>query len=91
MIRLENHDEIVEAIRLKIRWELGCDLDEEVERDVAAATLDALLAAVVELKVGRSAISTATKDTWLAETCLPGAEARDGDFPALILKLEPKP
>jgi hypothetical protein len=90
-MRLEKHDEIVEAI-----WNALSELDDNstnVKRSEVA--LDAMLEAVVKLEVGKEAAGTyghpANGEVWMSSTHWNSRPTHPDYFPALILKLEPKP
>jgi hypothetical protein len=96
-MRLHRHDEIVEAMARVLCNSAWADYDTEFEwvsqycqkaiwRGRATAALDALLEAVVEKGVGRCAFKQ--------QPIFDGSKPQSltiFDFPAIILKLEPKP
>lgn len=87
MIRLEKHEELVETMGEALLGRSLVYFDVNERRHLAAAALDALLAAVVEKGIGRNADGFSRLDGWIADGTRPSG--LDMDFPALILKLEP--
>jgi len=87
MIRLEKHDEIIEAMIKGAGLE-----DSHVNHMMMEPILDAMLEAVVEKGVGRSGMTTVDEELsgrWNAISETQYVKS-DTSFPALILKLEPK-
>jgi hypothetical protein len=101
-MRLYKHDELVKdtarrAYEAEPSW-FGKPTWDGLEREhqnalelEARRYIDALLDAVVRLGVGQQGGGADLESGWVASSCEDSPLCNDGDFPALILKLETKP